>query len=103
MTDPSRADWLEQLVLSRATVHDYAPEPIPEVEPVAPELPSTGAAQPATSPSVSVSSASEPGAESQGGLPQEVIQRIVRQHMSRVRACYERGLSKNPELAGKAV
>jgi nitroreductase len=31
MTDPSRADWLEQLVLSRATVHDYAPEPIPEV------------------------------------------------------------------------
>jgi nitroreductase len=30
MIDPSRAEWLEQVVLSRATVHDYSPEPLPE-------------------------------------------------------------------------
>jgi hypothetical protein len=71
------------------------------VEPVVPEPPSTGAAQPATSPSVSVSSASGSAADSQNGLPKAVILRIVRQNRSRVRACYERGLSKNPELAGR--
>jgi nitroreductase len=28
MTEPSRAEWLEQVVLSRTTVHVYSPEPL---------------------------------------------------------------------------
>jgi MYXO-CTERM domain-containing protein len=35
-----------------------------------------------------------------GRLPQEVIQRIVRQNFGRFRACYTKGLSSNPTLAG---
>lgn len=30
MSPPSPAEWLEQVVLSRATVHDYDPEPLPD-------------------------------------------------------------------------
>ena len=36
-----------------------------------------------------------------GSLPKEVILRLVRSNLGRARLCYERGLSKNPQLAGK--
>lgn len=36
-----------------------------------------------------------------GRLPPEVIQRIVRQNYGRFRMCYEKGLSKNPNLEGR--
>jgi tetratricopeptide (TPR) repeat protein len=36
-----------------------------------------------------------------GELPPEVIQRIVRQSFGRFRLCYEQGLSRNPNLAGR--
>jgi hypothetical protein len=36
-----------------------------------------------------------------GRLPPEVIQRIVRQHFGRFRACYEAGLAKAPGLKGR--
>jgi tetratricopeptide (TPR) repeat protein len=35
-----------------------------------------------------------------GGLPPEVIQRIVRQNFGRFRLCYEQGLGRNPNLTG---
>ena len=35
-----------------------------------------------------------------GRLPPEVIQRIVRQHLGRVRLCYENALRTNPTLQG---
>jgi outer membrane biosynthesis protein TonB len=35
-----------------------------------------------------------------GGLPAEVIQRIVRQHATQFRECYEAGLATNPRLGG---
>ncbi len=38
-----------------------------------------------------------------GRLPPEVVQRIVRMQMGRFRACYERGLVKNPDLAGRVT
>ncbi len=38
-----------------------------------------------------------------GRLPVEVIRRVVRQSFGRVRLCYEKGLLKNPELAGRVV
>src|SRR5690606_2089452 len=34
------------------------------------------------------------------GLPKEVVQRILRQHQNRIRACYEKGLTTNPNLTG---
>lgn len=40
-------------------------------------------------------------AQVSGRLPTEVIQRIVRQNFGRFRLCYEEGLSRNPNLAGK--
>jgi len=36
-----------------------------------------------------------------GALPVEVIQRIVRQNFGRFRLCYEQGLARNPNLAGR--
>jgi hypothetical protein len=38
-----------------------------------------------------------------GRLPQEVIQRIVRQNFGRFRLCYENGLRTNPNLAGRVT
>jgi hypothetical protein len=35
------------------------------------------------------------------GLPPEVVQRIMRQNFGRFRLCYEQGLRKNPNLAGR--
>ena len=37
------------------------------------------------------------------GLPREVVLRIVRQNMGRMRSCYEQGLRRNPSLAGRVV
>ncbi|HEY3817605.1 MAG TPA: DUF2330 domain-containing protein [Polyangiaceae bacterium] len=38
-----------------------------------------------------------------GGLPPEVVRRVVRQNFGRFRLCYENGLRKNPALAGRAA
>ncbi len=38
---------------------------------------------------------------SEGSLPKEVIQRIVRQNYGRFRLCYEAGLQRNPNLEGR--
>jgi hypothetical protein len=38
-----------------------------------------------------------------GRIPPETIQRIVRQNFGRFRLCYERGLLKNPVLAGRVA
>ena len=42
-----------------------------------------------------------PSIESNGRLPAEVIQRIVRQNFGRFRLCYEAGLRGNPGLSGR--
>ena len=42
-----------------------------------------------------------PTIESNGRLPAEVIQRIVRQNFGRFRLCYEGGLRGNPSLTGR--
>jgi hypothetical protein len=36
-----------------------------------------------------------------GGLPPEVVQRIVRQNYGRFRLCYQHALEANPALAGR--
>ncbi len=36
-----------------------------------------------------------------GRLPPEVIQRIVRQHFGRFRACYQQALARSPQLGGR--
>ncbi|MCL2723548.1 MAG: AgmX/PglI C-terminal domain-containing protein [Polyangiaceae bacterium] len=38
-----------------------------------------------------------------GRLPQEVIQRVVRQNFGRFRTCYENGLRTNPNLQGRVA
>jgi hypothetical protein len=44
-----------------------------------------------------------PTIETNGRLPAEVIQRIVRQNFGRFRLCYEAGLRNNPALTGRVV
>jgi hypothetical protein len=44
-----------------------------------------------------------PTIETNGRLPAEVIQRIVRQNFGRFRMCYEAGLRNNPGLQGRVV
>ena len=41
--------------------------------------------------------------EGHGGLPPEVVTRIVRQNFGRFRLCYENGLRGNPSLVGQVV
>jgi hypothetical protein len=44
-----------------------------------------------------------PTIDTNGRLPAEVIQRIVRQNFGRFRLCYESGLRQNPGLHGRVV
>jgi hypothetical protein len=44
-----------------------------------------------------------PSVETNGRIPAEVIQRIVRQNFGRFRLCYEGGLRSNPGLSGRVV
>jgi hypothetical protein len=44
-----------------------------------------------------------PTIDTNGRLPAEVIQRIVRQNFGRFRLCYESGLRQNPGLQGRVV
>jgi hypothetical protein len=44
-----------------------------------------------------------PTVQTNGRLPAEVIQRIVRQNFGRFRLCYEAGLRTNPGLTGRVV
>jgi TonB family protein len=41
--------------------------------------------------------------EVRGSLPREVIQRVIRAHLSQVRYCYERALTAQPTLAGRVT
>ncbi|HKO94448.1 MAG TPA: AgmX/PglI C-terminal domain-containing protein [Polyangiaceae bacterium] len=47
----------------------------------------------------------DPSAEPQvaGRLSAELIRSLVRQHYGAFRLCYERGLGRNPELAGRVT
>jgi hypothetical protein len=38
-----------------------------------------------------------------GGLPEEVVQRIVRQNLGRFRLCYENALGRDSKIAGTIV
>jgi TonB family protein len=38
-----------------------------------------------------------------GSLDKEIIRRVIRRSLARVKYCYERQLAKNPSLAGKLV
>jgi TonB family protein len=42
-------------------------------------------------------------AEVQGALDKDIIRRIVRAHINEVRACYNTGLAKNPNLEGRVA
>lgn len=44
-----------------------------------------------------------PVIDTNGSIPREVIQRIVRQNYGRFRLCYENGLRNNPSLNGRVV
>jgi TonB family protein len=45
----------------------------------------------------------EPPTVTGGGVPPEVVERIVRQNFGRYRLCYENGLRDNPKLEGKVA
>jgi TonB family protein len=57
-----------------------------------------GAATPTSKPKPKVR-ASKPGVT--GSLDPDIIRRVVRAHLAEVRACYNKGLTKDPTLAGK--
>ncbi|MFY0531012.1 AgmX/PglI C-terminal domain-containing protein [Nannocystis pusilla] len=42
-------------------------------------------------------------AEVMGSLDKEVIRRVVRAHVGEVRACYEQGLKRDPNLKGRVT
>lgn len=47
------------------------------------------------------SEATDEDPEVEGALDREVIRRVVRRHREQARACYERSLLEDPDLAGK--
>ena len=40
-------------------------------------------------------------AEVRGSLDKEIIRRVVRNHLKEIRFCYEQGLHRQPDLAGR--
>jgi len=42
-------------------------------------------------------------ASSEGALDKDIIRRIVRAHINEVRHCYNQGLTRDPELAGRVI
>ncbi len=72
-----------------------AAEPVPR--PAAPATSASEAAAPPATPSASA----EDTASTSGTLPRETIRRIIQQNRNRFRACYERGLAADPNLAGR--
>lgn len=43
------------------------------------------------------------GTADSGGLPKEMIRRVIRRHLNEVRFCYEQALSGQPDLAGRVT
>jgi len=43
------------------------------------------------------------GAEIKGSLDKEVVRRVIRRHLLEVQDCYEKGLARHPELAGRVM
>jgi hypothetical protein len=70
-----------------------SPPPVPEV----PDIPSTLPLQAA------MKEASLEESAVTGALPHEVIERVVRRNYGRFRACYEKGLRRNPKLEGRVA
>jgi outer membrane biosynthesis protein TonB len=79
-----------------APVASAAPSPSNENEPAAPSAASSAA--PSQSLRVQLGAFT-----SSGGLPPEVVQRIVRQRVPSYRKCYEDGLKKRADLMGRVV
>lgn len=64
--------------------------------------PSAPVAQTTDAPTAnSGANASAANPEVRGSLPPEVIQRVIRRHLSTLRGCYERQLIQNPSLSGR--
>ena len=76
----------------RRACRERASEPVAEVPEEAPQRP---APAPGASESVVVDGVGETER-----LPKKLVERIIRQNYGRLRACYERGLAKNPRLEG---
>lgn len=72
----------------------HGPPVVPQ--PVAPSTVSP----PVASPTPVVPGPVPADAEVRGALGRDVIRRVVRRHVSEVRACYEQGLAVDPTLAG---
>jgi len=73
----------------------------PPTEPVARSAaPATTAPEAAAPPAMPSASAGDSASPS-GTLPREEIRRIIQQDRHRFRACYERGLAADPNLAGR--
>lgn len=71
------------------------------MEPVArPSAPAPTASE-AAAPPATPSASAEDTASTSGTLPRETIRRIIQQNRNRFRACYERGLAADPNLAGR--
>ena len=88
-------------VSSQATSTPQPAEPQPEVmvEPTHDDTP-----PPTTEPEEDPQPATTDGDSKQSGrLAPEVIQRVVRGNFGEFRKCYEQGLQKDPDLAGKVV
>lgn len=84
-----------------------SPEPSPEPAPHAsaeptptPERPGGASAADAKGKTAGVNAGAS---QVSGRLPPEVIRRVVQRHMASIRLCYEQGLKRNPELAGKVT
>ncbi|MBZ5709179.1 AgmX/PglI C-terminal domain-containing protein [Nannocystis pusilla] len=45
--------------------------------------------------------AAAPARADEGSLDKDLIRRVVRAHIPEIRACYNEGLARKPELAGK--
>lgn len=103
----SRGAPLDEAPVAPATASGIAPAAsearlsAPSGEPVAAAAPDAGLSSPFASPALHHGKVHDDGPTlTGGGLPAEVVRRIVRQNFGRARLCYENGLRTDPSLAG---
>lgn len=110
--DPTQKDWVTNCrskALTDGQVCCYKAEnPTPAASatssaPPTPSEPERKSLLDEMTPAKAAANSSETATQVKGSLPKAVIRRIMTQHLSKVKSCYEQRLAASPTLAGRVA
>ena len=110
--DPAQKDWVANCrskALADGKVCCYRAENrTPAASAASPALPPSsepehGSILDEMTPAKAAANSSETATPVKGSLPKAVIRRVMAQHLSKVKSCYEQRLASSPKLAGRVA